>query len=61
MTMITPALALKAANENPGGAQTTMVALTGLVGLLARAEVRAIARKGAANATRTVPTEEVCA
>ncbi|MCV2866045.1 zinc ribbon domain-containing protein [Albidovulum sediminicola] len=48
MTMVTPALALQAANDNPGGCLAANVALTGLVALLVRAEVRAIARKGAA-------------
>ena len=51
MTRITPATARAAANDNPGGSTTAQVALHGLVALMARAEVQAVARQAAAKAT----------
>jgi len=44
-----PAVTLHAANSNPGGATSIHLALTGLIGLMARAEVRAIAEAKVAN------------
>lgn len=52
MTETNTAIDLQAANDNPGGAQSVQVALTRLVGLMARAEAQAAARKTAANTQR---------
>jgi len=45
----TQPITLQAANDTPGSTYRTQVALNGLLLLMARAELRAIAAQGAAN------------
>ena len=53
-----PAVTLHAANSNPGCATSIHTALTGLIGLMARAEVRAIAETEVANIAEPASTQE---
>lgn len=49
MTTKTPARAIQAANDNPGGSGSATLAMTGLITLLARAEAQREARRQPAN------------
>ncbi len=56
MTSNIPPRLLLAANQNPGGASQTTLALHGLVALMAKAELRAATRDAANHPTR--PTDK---